>query len=158
MLRQPPSRTEGPRYSPMSSSPATTDERLGRVLRLLQGAIRAAGATQTEVDEAIQRRRGYLSHVFQRRVDLKLIDLLRALEVLRVDPHRFFQLAFSSRAEPAVSSVLTECFDPEQLGESGNANLKTRATEDPSLLERVRGAVRDLLAEIRPPSPGREER
>ncbi|HEX4953254.1 MAG TPA: hypothetical protein VF017_07665 [Thermoanaerobaculia bacterium] len=104
------------------------------------------------MDEAIQRRRGYLSHVFQRRVDLKLIDLLRALDVLRVDPHKFFQLAFSSRADPAVSAVLTECFDPDQLGESGNANLnlKTRPTEDLLLLERVRGAVRDILAEIRP--------
>ena len=66
------------------------EDRLQRVLRLLQGVIRAAGYTQTDIDERIGRRRGYLSHVFQRRVDLKLADLLRVLEALQVSPATFF--------------------------------------------------------------------
>ena len=98
------------------------ESRLERLLRLLQGAIRAAGLTQSEVDGRIGRRRGYLSHVFQRRVDLRLIDLLRTLEVLGLEPGRFFRALFSAR-EPAL-----------------------RREEDAELRERVRQAVRALLA------------
>ncbi|HRC84162.1 MAG TPA: hypothetical protein PK413_00980 [Thermoanaerobaculia bacterium] len=129
---------------------STAEERLTTVLRLFQGSIRAAGRTQTEVDELIGRRRGYLSHVFQRRVDLKLIDLLQGLAVLNVDPHRFFQLAFSSEADKARSSVLIECFTSPEGQEALRERSAARINQDVEVLDRVRRAIREILSEGTP--------
>ncbi len=127
------------------------DARLGKLLKLLQGSIRAAGLTQTEVDERIGRRRGYLSHVFQRRVDLKVIDLLRALEVLEIDPARFFAVALGSRPEPRASL-------DEPLLLMGSSRLNgplqrldergARSAEADGLVELVQATVRRVLAEV----------
>jgi hypothetical protein len=128
------------------------DERLGRLLRLLQGSIRAAGHTQTEVDGRIGRRRGYLSHVFQRRVDLKLIDLLRALQVLQVDPARFFRAAFAARSdERAPVDDLMQLVSELRVGWPETARSlpaeEAARDDDRELLERVREAVRTILDE-----------
>lgn len=124
-------------------------EHLTRILRLLQGSIRAAGHTQTEVDERIGRRRGYLSHVFQRRVDLKLHDLLRALEMLEIDPGAFFHAALTGRGgeHPALEDLMQLVTSNRQRGPaSPAATLPPGATaEDPRLVERVRAIVHDLL-------------
>lgn len=132
-------------------------EHLGRVLQLLQGSIRAAGFTQTEVDERIGRRRGYLSHVFQRRVDLKLVDLLRVLRVLELQPGRFFRAAVGGRADGRASledlmQLMAEVGDGRRERESQGARpapaSPTRTPEeDQQLMERVRAAVRSILAE-----------
>lgn len=126
---------------------AVGEERLQLLLRLFQSSIRAAGLSQTEVDERIGRRRGYLSHVFQGRVDLKLIDLLNALDALGIDPTRFFQLAFGQTPTgSSPSAVLIECFatprPPVPPAARPNASL------DPFLLDQVRSAVRTVLAEM----------
>ena len=130
------------------------ESRLGRLLRLLQGAIRAAGFTQIEVDDRIGRRRGYLSHVFQRRVDLKLIDLLRALEVLEVDSGRFFRAALSTRSdERAPVENLVQLVSelqggwPAPVPSALEAGPAAGDDLDPELLRRVREAVRAVLAE-----------
>ncbi len=138
------------------------EEHLARILRLLQGSIRAAGYTQTEVDERIGRRRGYLSHVFQRRVDLKLHDLLRALEMLEIDPSAFFHAALSGRGgeHPALEDLMQLVTNSKQRGlPSPAATQPPGATaEDPRLVERVRAIVRDLLTsspeagEAKPPA------
>jgi transcriptional regulator with XRE-family HTH domain len=126
---------------------AVGEERLQVLLRLFQGSIRAAGLSQTEVDERIGRRRGYLSHVFQGRVDLKLIDLLNALEALGVDPNRFFQLAFGQAATSASpSAVLIECFATPRPAPT--AARRPGEPLDPRLLDHVRSAVRVVLAEM----------
>lgn len=66
-------------------------ELLDHTLSLLQRSIRASGLTQLEVDRRIGRRRGFLSHVFQRKVDIKAVDLLRTLSVLGLEPRSFFR-------------------------------------------------------------------
>jgi hypothetical protein len=126
------------------------ENRLERLLRLLQGSIRAAGFTQTEVDGRIGRRRGYLSHVFQRRVDLKLVDLLRTLEVLHVDPGRFFRSAFSGRSDDRapvedLMQLVSELRGGWPLAAAGAPGPGPE--EDAELLQRVREAVRTILAE-----------
>lgn len=139
------------------------EEHLTRILRLLQGAIRAAGRTQTEVDERIGRRRGYLSHVFQRRVDLKLHDLLRALQALEVEPRAFFQAAFAGRAgeHPALEELMQLVSEPKRQsppppGSAPPTSVPTvpaasaptpvaGTVEDAELVERVRAIVRELL-------------
>lgn len=140
------------------------DEHLTRILRLLQGAIRAAGHTQTEVDEKIGRRRGYLSHVFQRRVDLKLHDLLRALQVLEVEPRAFFHAAFSGRGgeQPALEDLMhlvsepqRPAFPPFSSAPPSAAPVTSAAALPPApaggsvadeeLVERIRAIVHDLL-------------
>jgi len=136
------------------------ENRLGKILKLLQGSIRAAGFTQTEVDERIGRRRGYLSHVFQRRVDLKLVDLLRALEVLQVDSGRFFNAAMGGRTESraAIEDLVTlvaslrdgVSSSPSFWAASVPAAPRSapeQAQDDERLMERVRTAVRSILAE-----------
>jgi hypothetical protein len=126
--------------------------RLGGLLRLLQGAIRAAGLTQTEVDARIGRRRGYLSHVFQGRVDLKMRDLLGALEVLEVEPRRFFEAVFPAREgspEAVEGRRPVGQSPPTAAPSSGAASRAGKAAEDDdaALLARVRQALRAILAE-----------
>lgn len=133
------------------------EDHLGRVLKLLQGSIRAAGFTQTEVDERIGRRRGYLSHVFQRRVDLKLVDLLRVLRVLELQPGRFFQAAVGIRGDARASledlmQLMAEVGDGRRERESQSAWQPQAPPaeppeEDRELMKRVRAAVRRILAE-----------
>lgn len=138
-----------------------SDERVARVLRLLQGAIRAAGATQTEVDVRIGRRRGYLSHVFQRRVDLKLLDLLQVLEVLHLDSASFFSTALKSQARPQLddlielvtanqSSPLGRPAGPPAPVAAATAVTAAEADLDRELLEKVRSIVRQVLQSLPP--------
>lgn len=130
-------------------------EQIERTLRLLQGSIRAAGLTQTEVDDRIGRRRGYLSHVFQQRVDLKLVDLLRVLEVLELEAGRFFAVAVTGRSD-ARSSLedLIRLAVGVKSGRPGGRSAPAVAARgaqqaERELLERVRAAVRSILAEDR---------
>lgn len=137
-----------------------SDERVIRVLRLLQGAIRAAGYTQTEMDDRIGRRRGYLSHVFQRRVDLKLQDLLQTLEAMQIDAGSFFLTALKSQARPQLDDLielvttakLTETSWPASFPEPPSAEVRSTAESagdpDAELLERVRAIVRQVLASL----------
>lgn len=130
----------------------SAEERLARILKLLQGSIRAAGYTQTQVDEEIGRRRGYLSHVFQRRVDLKLVDLLRALEVLQVDPTRFFRAGLNGHQEERgpLEELMNLVGSQRQLAPPPVAWPPTpprRRSDDELLMNRVREAVRSILAE-----------
>lgn len=131
----------------------TYEEKLSKVLKLLQGSIRAAGYTQTQVDEAIGRRRGYLSHVFQRRVDLKLVDLLRALDVLQVDPTRFFRACLDGHQEERRSlEELMNLVGSQRRGAltpAGGWQVLPlhHDREDEYLMRRVRRAVRSILAE-----------
>lgn len=120
------------------------EDLLTRSLKLLQGAIRASGFTQTDVDERIGRRRGYLSHVFQRRVDLKLIDLLRVLQVLEVPADRFFA-AVTSEQGTHSSGVLQLIAD--QL-ESEVRSPALRTGSDSQLEDRVRQALRSILGQL----------
>ena len=153
-------------------------EHLARVLRLLQGTIRAAGHTQTEVDERIGRRRGYLSHVFQRRVDLKLHDLLRVLEVLKVEPAAFFSPALAGRGgeHPQLEELMQLVSEATPRGPMPPPSPPPSAApplfapppqppspaepavalgEDHRLVERVRAIVHELLTggEAAPGSP-----
>lgn len=131
------------------------EDHLARLLRLLQGSIRAAGFTQTEVDARIGRRRGYLSHVFQRRVDLKLADLLRVLEVLRLHPGRFFHAAVDGRTGAGLPLDNLMYLLADAGGRAGGADgWGTRAAAptpqsegDAELMDRVRTAVRRILDE-----------
>jgi hypothetical protein len=128
------------------------EEQLSKLLRLLQGSIRAGGFTQTEVDERIGRRRGYLSHVFQRRVDLKVVDLLHALAVLGLAPGRFFDAALGSRPESRTSLedlMQLVAHRREGEGEAGDGGRPAPGAEPPGpeLMARVRVAVRSILTE-----------
>jgi hypothetical protein len=123
-----------------------TDDLVSRCLQLLQGAIRASGQTQTEVDERIGRRKGYLSHVFQRRVDLKVIDLLLALEVLDIDPRRFFlAVTQSTKGSSGVLELLAGRLEEEQQQAKAPARA---AAGDAVLEERVRRTLRSILLKL----------
>ncbi|HEX4952998.1 MAG TPA: hypothetical protein VF017_06355 [Thermoanaerobaculia bacterium] len=130
------------------------DDLLNRCLALLQGAIRASGQTQTEIDHRIGRRKGYLSHVFQRRVDLKLIDLLLALEALDLEPRRFFG-ALAASATTGGSGVLellaSRVEGPVELHRSSAGGALASSSPpavDPVLEERVRTALRSILSQM----------
>jgi hypothetical protein len=76
----------------------------GRVLSVLHATIRASGRTQISLDAVIGRRRGYLSHVFQRRVALKVKDLVALVRALGVDPAGFLgYLMLGESSTPATS-------------------------------------------------------
>lgn len=123
------------------------EDLLSRSLRLLQGAIRASGHTQTEIDDLIGRRRGYLSHVFQRRVDLKVIDLVRALEALGIDPRRFFAALVASGPSANVGVLQLIADRPEEppARPAAPAASEPVAAAEPALEERVRTALRSIL-------------
>ncbi len=139
-----------------------SEELLPRCLKLLQGAIRASGMTQTEVDGHIGRRRGYLSHVFQRRVDLKVVDLLRTLQVLGISPSRFFE-SVPRAAAPASAGVLhllaerlaqepARAPQPAAAAPEPGPSQALQATLDPAdeaqLEERVRTVLRSILMQL----------
>jgi hypothetical protein len=99
-----------------------------------------------------------LSHVFQRRVDLKLIDLLKALDALEIDPHRFFEAAFGGRSAswgPLEGLMHLAAGSPSEGSslwhESGHAN---GGSDDPQFVARVRQAVRSILTESGYPVAG----
>lgn len=133
--------------------PMNAEDLLSRTLKLLQGATRVSGFSQTDLDDAIGRRRGYLSHVFQRRVDLKVGDLFRALEALDIDPCRFFDAVSrsTSDAQPTLDELL-------RLAATGNRRPPAPSppadpfrpapgvAEDAELYARVQEAVREILA------------
>jgi hypothetical protein len=128
------------------------DDLMSQCLQLLQGAIRASGLTQTEVDQRIGRRKGYLSHVFQRRVDLKLIDLMQTLEVLGLDPRRFFG-ALTQAAASGGSGVLELLAtrleaEEEQSRAAPPPARPSERTLDAHLEARVRQTLRALLAQV----------
>lgn len=133
----------------------SAEAQLSKILRLLQGAIRAGGFTQTEVDKRIGRRRGYLSHVFQRRVDLKVVDLLHALAVLGIEAGRFFDAALGSQPESRTSLedlMQLVAHRREENGGAGNGVLLAPTSGDEVLVDarlmaRVRVAVRSILEE-----------
>lgn len=100
--------------------------------------------TQTEVDERIGRRRGYLSHVFQRRVDLKVEDLMLALEVLGLDPADFFEASCESHA-PGSSSLLRLV---SQRASPVAQPIPSPGSDQAQLEERVRKALRSILGQL----------
>lgn len=73
----------------MARTPLDVEVTYARILRLLRAAIRDSGRPQMEVDEAIGRHRGHLDHVFHRRTELKVRELLKVLGALRLDPAQF---------------------------------------------------------------------
>lgn len=129
----------------------STEDLLGRSLKLLQGAIRASDYTQTDIDERIGRRRGYLSHVFQRRVDLKLVDLLRALEVLGIDARRFFVAVVEGRTGGGSGVLTIIAGKPPDLPAAPPTPAAAPQPVDPALEERVRSVVRRLLPQLETP-------
>ena len=141
-----------------------SEELLPRCLKLLQGAIRASGMTQTEVDGRIGRRRGYLSHVFQRRVDLKVVDLLRTLQVLGISPSRFFE-SIPRASAPASAGVLQLLAErlaqepapapqplPAAAAPGPSSPEALQATVDPAeealLEDRVRTVLQSILMQL----------
>lgn len=124
-----------------------TQELLSRSLKLLQSAIRASGMTQTEVDVRIGRRRGYLSHVFQRRVDLKVEDLMLALEVLGIDAARFFETV--SEAQATGGSGMLRLVSQRAQAEPVSTAPAQGSEDGQALLEaRVRKALRSILSQL----------
>lgn len=101
--------------------------------------------TQTDVDGKIGRRRGYLSHVFQRRVDLKVVDLLQALKVLGIEPGRFFAAVVES-GSAANSGLLHLIADPSSEGRAPDDDPEAAEGD---LEERVRQALQTILADLR---------
>lgn len=136
-----------------------SDELLARALKLLQGSIRASELTQTEIDERIGRRRGYLSHVFQRRVDLKLVDLLKALHVLGIHPGIFFA-AVTDSSGTGLIELLRET-DPgggPPRGAPAAAPGPAGGSKDSAFEERVRLALRRIVRELAARDETRSER
>ena len=91
-----------------------------RILTVLRAAIRASGRTQIELDRVIGRRQGYLSHVFQGRVQLKVRDLLAVIHALGLDPAAFLGYlilpsgAGVPRPRPAGCDAGSAAAEPEE--------------------------------------------
>lgn len=100
--------------------------------------------TQTEVDERIGRRRGYLSHVFQRRVDLKVEDLILALEALGIDPATFFETACEHQSGGNAGTLRLVSQRPQPL----LANPAPPESDQAILEKRVRKALRSILGQL----------
>jgi hypothetical protein len=96
------------------------DATYDRVLAILRAAIRASGRTQIQLDAAIGRRRGYLSHVFQHRVELKLRDILKVLRSLRLDPSLVLgSLVLKGRDAPAPPKGEQPAAEETETGAGG---------------------------------------
>ena len=130
----------------------SSEELLSRILKLLQGAIRVSGATQIQVDAKIGRRRGYLSHVFQRRVDLKLVDMLRILDAISLDSGQFFTPLVTGQPNPKLTpddlmSLLAGGLDTRHAAPQ-LAPPPATVPDDAQLEAMVRDTVRQLLREM----------
>jgi hypothetical protein len=96
------------------------DATYDRVLTILRAAIRASGRSQIQLDAAIGRRRGYLSHVFQHRVELKLRDVLKVLRTLRFDPSLVLgSLVLKGRDAPAPPEGEQPAAEETEAGPGG---------------------------------------
>jgi hypothetical protein len=135
-----------------------TEQLLSRLLRLLQGAIRVSGATQIEIDEKIGRRRGYLSHVFQRRVDLKLVDMLKVIAALELDPGQFFSpLVTGQQARRLTTEDLMSLLAGSFESASPTPRRPQASQGEDELESLVRDAVRRILREGDLPTHAGEE-
>lgn len=94
----------------------------------------------------IGRRRGYLSHVFQRRVDLKVEDLMLALEVLGIDAARFFETV--SETQTTGSSGMLRLVTQRAQAEPASPPAQASADSQAVLEARVRKALRSILGQL----------
>ena len=65
----------------------------------LAGLMATSGLSETDVEDALKWPRGHLRRVFRRRQTLTFDDVLAVLEVIDVDPRRFFELLASPETE-----------------------------------------------------------
>lgn len=124
----------------MMRGPLDVEAAYTRILKVLRGAIRASGHTQVEIDRAIGRRRGYLSHVFHRRVHLKVRELLAVIRALDLEPsHLLGTLVVGPRPQERP-------LDQEEL-----LTLLAEAVAGP--VDGVSAAEEEVVEEMAAPSP-----
>lgn len=149
----------------MAKPPLDVDATYTRILKLIQHSIRVTGRSQVEMDEAIGRPRGYLSHIFHGRIELKVRDFLRVLRALQIDPAQMLGPLVAgypsgrgplSQAELLVSLVraLPDPLAPAQA-EADPEEAEKSAREHQKVLQQLRpmvsGYLDELLAEEKVP-------
>jgi hypothetical protein len=74
----------------VAAAESLAEARYQRIVKILELALAATGCTHGELDEGLGHARGFSSRVFAGRGQLKVRDLLRAIEVLGLAPEEMF--------------------------------------------------------------------
>lgn len=144
----------------IAAAAEAADRETTRYLAHLQAAVRLTGATQFEVDARMGRRKGFLSHIFQQHMDLKMVDLFRTLAAIEADPRLFFQRVTGwsepagarARAEEAVRRVIPP--PRRRLARAPDREAPPQVDEDDpaavqAVIDRVLPAMYELLDRLR---------
>src|SRR6202035_1710837 len=128
------------------------------VLRLLETAIHVSGISRRQLENRLQMSRGYLTQVFNGRIELKLRHIEVILGEIGLSPVAFFQMAYgepsgapTGSSTPQVEHLLS-AFRTMGFGNAAPATPAAAAAPNQDIL---RGLVRDAVAEAlgqRPPS------
>lgn len=122
-----------------------------RVLDALRQLIKQSSLSQRKVEEHAGFSRGYLSQLLAANLDLKLVHIIAILDILEVDPGRFFNRLYPDLRSPALESFKERSRmrsidvrrDLDELYDDGLESLQQLR----SRLERCENAV-DRLEEL----------
>jgi len=125
----------------------TVERDIERVLTLLRNKIRERGLTQLQVQNALGWGRSYISQLLTKQKSLRVEQVLKILEVIKVTPSEFFGELFQPHQAlaPAAASAAGEgrpgAAGPGSIG-AGGLDLGSSYRELSSLL---RGLLRVLV-------------
>ncbi|MEM9293289.1 MAG: helix-turn-helix transcriptional regulator [Acidobacteriota bacterium] len=148
------------------------DAEVQNALQLLRRAIQLSGLTLARVEDQAGLSRGYLSQLFNGRIELKLRHILLILDTLGIQPLIFFSIALSENSPESEGSKQSEIGDifaqvMDALGDADQMEMRSTMTSQPVSLERHRGesaepanlrtlvreVVREVIQEERDSSP-----
>ncbi len=134
-----------------------TDDELGRILQLLETAVRISGRSRSQLERDLGLGKSYLSQLLGGRIELKVRVLFAILKEVGISPLVFCQIALSPRPEQAPggaprSHVEAMLESADRLGYPSPPAAPKPPLPDEEELERVvRQAVQEALGERRRP-------
>ncbi|MGH2671205.1 MAG: hypothetical protein ACRDH5_19205 [bacterium] len=135
--------------------PQMPQDDVGRILHLLETAVRISGRSRSQLERDVGFGKSYLTQLLGGRIELKVRVLLAILKEVGIDPLIFFQIAFSPRTEQETggtprSQVEAMLESADRLGYPSPAPSPKPPLPDEDELERiVRKAVQEALGEER---------
>ncbi len=123
------------------------DESL-RVARLLESLVRMSKVPNREIEAQLGYSGGVLYRIFAGRISLKLTMILAILDAIKVEPLRFFQMAFQTEQEDTSEALLRLLREVRKHPEQPSPVPPVLSAEE--LDRRVEETLRRILAEKEP--------
>lgn len=135
----------------MKPSEAKYEDESLRVARLLESMVRVAKVPNREIETQLGYAGGVLYRIFAGRITLKLTMILAILDVLKIEPAKFFQMAFQAEQEDSSAALLRLLREVRKHPEQPTPPAPEALSAE-ELDRRVEETLRRILAEKDPPA------